>query len=185
VSEFAYDGSKETFMIRQSMILSLGFCASLSILGCGSSGDDGPKGSADASTDPGPVLECPRHTIAGSDKYVDGLSKTGDSGVMKVTFKSASPLPPARGHDVWTIQVTDMSDQPIDGATIDFDKTPFMPCHNHATSVFPTATAAGTPGTYTIDPVYFVMTGIWTVRFKIKAPDARADEVVFEFVIPR
>lgn len=174
-------------MIRRSMRYGLGAWCALSVLSCGSGGDDGPNGSPDAAADANdtPVLECPRHTIADADKYVDGLSKTGVGGVMKVTFKSAQPLPPAKGHDVWTVQITDMANQPITGATIGFDNTPYMPCHNHATTVFPSATEVGTDGTYTIDPVYFVMTGIWTVRFEIKAPDGREDQVVFEFVIPR
>jgi hypothetical protein len=161
--------------------------ATASLTGACSNSDPSAAPGADAAADAndGPILECARHTIANSDTFAEGLTKLGEGGLMKLKFAHAEPLIPAKGHDVWTIQVTDAGGQPINGGQITFDGTPFMPCHNHATSVFPTATPAGTDGTYTIDPVYFTMTGIWTVTFAIKSADAKEDRVLFQFVIPR
>src|SRR4051812_43042779 len=50
--------------------------------------------------------------------YADGLSGAATDGKVKVTFVHASPTPPEKGGNTWTIDVTDDLGQPIDGAMI-------------------------------------------------------------------
>jgi hypothetical protein len=132
-------------------------------------------------------LECPQRgaTLANSDAYVRGLEKTGHDGLLKVKLLEASPPSPVTGNNAWKIQVTDLAGTPIRDAKFDWVRSPWMPCHEHGTSVTPAASAAGADGSYEIEPLYFLMPGIWTTTFNVTSAGGVKDSVTFQFYVPR
>ena len=149
--------------------------------------DDG--GAPDVGPAPGAevALECPQRgaTLANSDTYVAGLEKIGHDGLLKVRLLEASPPSPVKGSNAWKIQVTDLAGHPIRDAKFDWTRSPWMPCHEHGTSVTPLASATGADGSYAIDPLYFLMPGIWTTTFNVTSASGVKDSVAFQFTIPR
>jgi len=96
-----------------------------------------------------------------------------------MTIPSASgSLTPARGNDIWTMKVTDTSNQPQ--AALTMTVLPFMPDHGHGTSVDASITN-NHDGTYTVSPLYFFMPGVWRVTFSTATPK---DSAVFFFCVP-
>ena len=93
----------------------------------------------------------------------------------------ASPSPPAKGNNVWTVQLLDKDGKPVTGATI--VTKPFMPDHNHGSSIKPQATAKGAEGTYEITPVNLFMPGIWQITFTVTTPGGLDDSAVIDFCV--
>lgn len=113
--------------------------------------------------------------------YADGLSAAATDGKVKVTFIDASPTPPEKGGNTWTIDVTDDLGQPIDGATIALK--PFMPDHGHGPTVVPTVKAGSQAGRYVVDLIQLIMPGVWESTFTITKPGGAPDVVVFTFCV--
>ena len=140
---------------------------SIALAACG-------KGTSDA--DAGDVVNCqddPRVTA-----FAPNLSVKSASGAMLYTLVSATPAPPARGNDTWTIHVTDASGQPLPNLSLSV--LPFMPDHGHGTSVTASVTAKG-GGDYTVTPLYFFMPGVWRISFN---PVGSSDVANFWFCVP-
>ncbi len=97
----------------------------------------------------------------------------------KVVLVDASPAPPARGTNTWTLKVTDAQGNSIPGAII--TAKPFMPDHGHGSSVQPVITA-NPDGTFGVTPLYLFMPGLWQVTFTVKTATT-SDDVVFSFCI--
>jgi len=116
----------------------------------------------------------------GIDAWSEGLARTSSSGNVKVTLKSGSPAPPARGTNTWQVTMTDGAGNPISGAQP--TAVPFMPEHGHGSSVTPVMTSTGGPD-YTVTPLYFFMPGVWQVTLTAAADAGVADQVKFEFCI--
>lgn len=144
----------------------------LAVAGC-SSDDKSPSTPNDGS-DAAATGSCASETR--DDTYVAGLEKTSASGKLRVSLLDASPAPPQKGDNVWTIAVRDAADAPIDGATITM--TPFMPDHGHGSAVTPVVTPAGETGKYTIDKIYLPMAGYWEMTIRLGD-----EQVVFGFCI--
>jgi hypothetical protein len=166
----------------------------LAYAGCG--GDPPPTGPNDAgrsmedspaASDGSLPLECPQSgaTLANSDTYVAGLEKTGSRGVFDVRLIEADPPPPARGLNRWTIRVTQTAGGPVGDARFDWTQSPWMPCHQHGTTVVPEAIATDAEGTYLVEPIYFTMPGIWKTTFNILSTEGANDNIAFNFYIAR
>jgi hypothetical protein len=113
--------------------------------------------------------------------YAPNLARSSDSGAFTVRLVSSDPAPPARGTETWTVAVVDQSGAPQDGLAIKV--TPFMPDHNHGTSVKAAVTAAGA-GTYTMSPLYLYMAGYWEVTLNLQTAGGTKDSVMFPVCIP-
>jgi hypothetical protein len=111
-----------------------------------------------AQADAGPTVTCQQDPRV--DTYVANLTKASASGQLKVTLVSSDPAPPLRGTNTWSVKVADGSGNPVANANLTV--TPFMPDHNHGTSVSPSATAKG-DGTYEISSLFLFMPGVWKV----------------------
>jgi hypothetical protein len=145
-------GAWELFRVRSLV------CAAwlgLSLAACGG----GSNAPADAGVTP-PPSACAKDSRA--DTYVAGLQKTGTN--LSVSLVDSMPSPPVKGTNAWTIEVKDMSGAPLDGATIVI--TPFMPDHNHGTSVTPVVSPKG-GGSYGIANLYLFMPGLWQVTIDV------------------
>ncbi len=153
--------------------LPLAFALALTACDQGGDADDGN----DEGADDGPSNPC--ETEDRDDTYMLGLTKTGEQ--VKVKFVDAVPAPPARFDNTWTVEVLDMDDMPMDG--MELEVTPFMPDHQHGTTVVTNVEEGAAPGQYVLDPVNLHMAGLWEVTIEITLPDSTTDSVVFAFCI--
>jgi hypothetical protein len=152
-------------MIRTKSTAGLGALALAAFMMAPGCGDDGHDHEHVASCDDEPRAEA----------YVAGLEKVGTA--VKVQLTSV-PAPPAKGDNTWTILVTDLQDQPLDGLTI--DATPFMPDHGHGTPLQETVTPGTAAGEYVLAPVNLWMPGFWEVTLDLTGtgPNGAIDDQV-------
>ena len=139
--------------------------------------------------------DCTMETRA--DTFSAGMMKIGSQGQVTFKLMSSTPAPPSRGDNTWQLDLVDGSGHPIAGAAV--TATPFMPDHNHGTSIKAVVTEPSA-GHYSIAPVNLWMPGLWQVTIKatpvnlwmpglwqvtLKATPAggTADTAVFSFCI--
>jgi hypothetical protein len=149
----------------------------LPLLSC-SGGDDHSHG-ADSGHD------CSKDSRG--EEYQPAMQKVGEASYA-ISLMDANPAPPARGDNVWKVEVRDADGTPVEGKTIEI-KT-FMPDHQHGSPIVPTITEEGS-GMYTIDPVNLFMGGYWEITVSAVDPgatespddDVDLDSVIFKFCI--
>lgn len=126
--------------------------------------------------DDGTSYNCAAETR--DDDFVVGISKVGTAGVQ---FKllEATPAPPARGDNVWVLELT-KAGTPVNGAAMIV--TPFMPDHQHGTPTDVLIEPMSGPGQYKLAPVNMWMPGLWETTIQVDGPDA--DKAIFRFCIP-
>ena len=161
--------------------------AAVVFAGLGCSGDG--SGARMDGLEGGTFLTCAQEMRA--VPYAPGMQVMSTSGALVVKLLDSEPGPPfVKGNNDWTIEVDDATTAaPVDGAT--FGVMPFMIDHNHGTTVPAVVTPSGTPGQYTIAPLYLYMAGYWQIRLTITPPatgdaDASAppDKAVFHICVP-
>lgn len=165
------------FATHVSAIFARIWCVALcaGAVACSSStGDGGTSGTSGASST---ASACATDTR--KDVYTAGLAKQ-TSGALSIKLMESSPAPPAKQSNVLTLQVTDASGKPVDGATLSV--LPYMPDHGHGSSVKPTVTAKG-GGTYEITNVYLPMPGLWRLTVTVQMPNVAAQDAAFSFCI--
>lgn len=141
--------------------ISASLIAGTLLVACGSSDDAGK-----------PDSQC--------DTYSEGLTKKSDAGLVSVVLESSTPAPPARANNDWMVRVLDATGAPISDAEVTV--TPYMPKHGHGTSVKAVVTRMG-DGLYELDPVNFVMAGVWEVTIDVKLADGQTDKALFTLCI--
>ena len=143
--------------------------------GC-SSPSDSPSTELDAAVPPASVCATDPRVVP----YGSGLEKASKDGSVKVRFVDATPAPPSRGGNTFTIELVDASNKPIDGATI--ATKPYMPDHAHGSSVVPdTKPLSG--GQYVISNLELFMPGVWEITFTIQPAGGSEQTVVFTLCI--
>lgn len=142
--------------------------AALWLAACGHDDGDGPHGEP---------VDC--STATGADTYVANLSKAGTNG-FEMRLVESQPAPPAKGDNIWTVQLLDDTGAAVDGATL--SAVPFMPDHGHGTPITAETTPMGADGMYEIAPINLWMPGIWDVTVDIDA-SGTTDQVVYTFCI--
>ncbi len=145
----------------------------VALVGCGTtsmSGDDQTP------------VDC--STIMGVDTFTVGLEKLGASGNYDFKLMSAMPSPPARGDNVWVLQVNAMTSgavgAPVTGASLTV--TPYMPAHQHGAGLDVNVTDMATPGQYQLEPVNLWMPGVWVTTIQVTSQPT--DSAVYRFCIP-
>ena len=116
-----------------------------------------------------------------ADRYAPGMQKVAPKGQLAVTLLSSDPGPPIKGNNTFTVLVTDGSEVPQAGATLDV--MPFMPDHGHGSPARPVAKPLPDAGKYTVTPLYLFMAGLWEITFNVTAPSGAKDAVVFRFCV--
>lgn len=142
--------------------------------------DDDTEGGHD--TNPASCLEDTR-----DEAYVAGISKTGPAGYV-IAIKDSNPAPPAKGDNLWTVEIRDAAGLPMTGLSV--NSASFMPDHGHGTPIIPTVTELG-EGVYTLDPINLFMPGYWettvtaidTKGNEDPDDDVDLDSVVFKFCV--
>jgi len=145
------------------------------VAGCASS-DSGNGTSNPGATTSATQTACSTDTR--KDVYAAGMTKP--AGPLTVKLLESDPGPPIKGTNNMTVEVTDASGAPVDGAKLTV--TPFMPDHGHGSSVVPTVAASG-GGKYVVSNVYLVMAGLWRVTFSVQAGTAPSADAVFNFCL--
>src|SRR5579862_4509293 len=116
------------------------------------------------------------------ETFSAGMSKAGTQGLMTFKMMSSTPAPPARGDNTWELDIVDSTGAPVAGATVTV--VPFMPDHNHGTSIKAQVTETS-PGHYEATPVNLWMVGFWQITVEAKPAGSGApDAVPFNFCIP-
>ena len=123
--------------------------------------------------------DCATETRA--ETFTAGMSKVGSQGMVTFKLMSSTPAPPGRGNDTWEIDLVDSGGAPVTGAAVTV--TPFMPDHNHGTSIKAQVTEP-TPGHYVAAPVNFWMVGFYQITVKATPSGGNPDAAVFNFCIP-
>ncbi len=121
------------------------------------------------------------------EAFVAGLSKTGEASYL-VALMDSNPAPPAKGDNIWSMELSDPDGNPLAG--LDIDVSAYMPDHGHYSLAVPTITDDGA-GAYTIDPVNLFMPGYWEITLHLLDPvdvdnpddDIELDAVVFKFCV--
>jgi hypothetical protein len=136
------------------------------------------------SSDPPPVTPVPSACAneTRGDAYAPGLQKSGPE--LSVTLLGSEPGPPAMGVNSWDIQVRDAAG--LGGGVrndLAITALPWMPDHNHGTSVKASVTPTGMDGRYMVTPLYLYMAGLWQITLTMQAPAATMDTAVFKFCI--
>jgi hypothetical protein len=133
--------------------------------------------------DPAPdaPVNCADETRA--EPFVVGVDKAAVGGKLDFKMISATPAPPARYQNAWTILVNSMNNNvvgaPMPGAAIQV--TPYMPDHQHGNGI-PVTVTEMTGGMYTLDPMYLGMPGYWEITLDVVA-GGTMDQVVYKICI--
>ena len=147
-------------------------CCAVSLAGCSSAvltpADAGNNVVIDCTKDPR-VLQ-----------YAPNLSVKSASGALDFILLNSNPAPPAAETNVWSMKITNSTgaSQPNVTATV----VPFMPDMGHGTSIVPSMTSNG-DGTYTVQPLYLFMAGVWTITFTTVPASGPSDSAVFFFCV--
>ena len=111
--------------------------------------------------------------------FTANLVKSSTDGALKITIVSGDPAPPTVGTNTWVIKITDGQGAPIATTpTID----PFMPDHNHGTSIKAVATPQP-DGTFSVTPLYLFMPGVWRVTFTMPSSTGVPESIAFFFCV--
>jgi hypothetical protein len=150
------------------------------LLGCACDGAASPATEDGEASEAASSGEAPRgcELEPRADAYALGMQKQGES--FTVAFIDAMPAPPARGDNTWRVRVHDGDGVALGDATLSVD--PFMPDHQHGTSIATHVVATDTPGEYELSPVNLFMPGLWDVTIGIE-DEGRTDAVVFRFCV--
>jgi hypothetical protein len=158
------------------LVASFALAALAAVAGCSSSSSSGGATSPGANDDSG-VIGC------GGDKraeaYSAGMGQKGTGGIFRFELANANPAPETTGTEVWTLKVTDAAGAAVTDATFPVMK-PWMPEHGHGTS---TVTVTNNhDGTYTLDPMYLYMLGLWEIDITA-ASSGKSDSTSFYFCL--
>jgi hypothetical protein len=138
----------------------IGLGLSVAFVACGTS--DKPAMSSAGTT----VVDTDGSTVSCTDDprisvYTANLKKPGQNGVLSFTLVESEPAPPARGINVLKLKV-EMDGTPVTGDLLAALK---MPDHGHPTTVQPIVTFDPSTATYTINPAFLYMPGVWLLQF--------------------
>ena len=147
------------------------FAVTFALAACGKSGTP-------AESVPDAGYDCSMETRA--DTFSAGMSKVGTQGMLTFKLMSSQPAPPARGNNTWDLDIVDSTGAAVTGATLVV--TPFMPDHNHGTSI-KTIVTEPTPGHYVLTSVNLWMPGFWQTTIEATPQGATADAANFNFCI--
>ncbi len=153
--------------------LSLVFCA-VSCAACGTS----PGSSLTPDAGDAVVIDCAKDSRILT--YAPNISVKSATGALNFSLIDSNPAPPASGTNVWSMRITNTSG--VSQLNVAADVVPFMPDMGHGTSVTPEMTA-NADGTYTVQPLYLFMAGVWTVTFTTVLQSGQSDSAVFYFCI--
>ncbi len=156
-------------MHRKTLLVMVGaFC----LAACGSS----PTGLTPV--DAGNFIDCTHDPRV--SQYAPNLTVKSTSGALNFVLLSSNPAPPAAETNVWSMRITNGTG--VNQANVVANVLPFMPDMGHGTSITPSM-SANSDGTYTVQPLYLFMAGIWSITFTTVPASGPSDSAVFFFCV--
>lgn len=147
------------------------------MIGCSSSSSSSTGSTSSASDTDAQAIGC------GGDKraetYAAGMGQMGTTGTFHFILMNANPAPETTGTEVWTLKLTDASGAAVTDATFPVMK-PWMPEHGHGTATVEITN--NKDGTYTLNPMYLFMLGLWEVDMTASA-GGKTDSTSFFFCL--
>jgi hypothetical protein len=167
-------------------VIGAALVAAGAVIGCSSSPDDSKGNSSadtatDASSDAATTVDSSGLVSCDDPReqaYSAGMQQAGASGVFTFKLVSSTPAPPADETNVFVLEVLDSGGQPVTGATITV--TPTMPLMSHGT--IPVTVSPNADGSYTLQPVYLFMGGLWEIAVHATA-SSKTDTTSFFFCV--
>lgn len=160
-----------------------GFALALSSIGVAcSSATGGPANSAGATVpdDEAGADASVCQSDPAIEAYSANLPMAGSAGLLKFVLVSASPAPPVRGINSWTLKLLDASGTPVTNATFPTIKL-WMPYMRHGSSIIPTVKSNG-DGTYQITELDLIMAGVWQFTFTAQSASIK-DTAMYTFCV--
>jgi hypothetical protein len=119
-----------------------------------------------------------------TEALAPNLTHKGANGLSFVIV-SADHVPLTMGNSTWTVKVLDAAGQPAAGAVLSFPKgshpsNPWMPDHGHG--ALPARSSTNADGTFTVTPLDFFMSGVWSTLIQAKVGDV-TDSTTFTFCV--
>ena len=149
----------------------------VSLTACSSSPRTAGADTASIGTDAADYEGCPGDLPA----FVLGLRANGKDDKVGASLLDASPSPPRRYLNVWTLKLTDEHKQPLSDVDITSIRT-YMPLHGHAGTPAAAAQMLPDPGEVHAD-LNFTMRGYWEVQMNVSSPSAGDEYIVFPVCI--
>ena len=166
--------------LRVALPVALSFGVALGIPGCSSGDPTAPSPGSSSDSDTIGCTNDPR-----GEDFTPNLTHKGDSGMLSFVIAGSNFSPPAIDDNSWTLKVLDASGQPVKDADLTFPKgvhpsDPWMPDHPHGAHA---AMAVNKhDGTYTVEPLYFSMGGIWST-YVAATSGSVTDSTTFTFCV--
>jgi len=156
--------------------------AGAALVCCACSSSSSSSGTSNPGEDSG-VIGCGGDQRA--QAYSADMGQMGTSKVFKFELVSATPQPVTTGTEVWVVKILTASGSPVTDAT--FPSTPstpnprpWMPEHGHGTSLV--SVTNNHDGTYTFDPMYLFMEGLWETDIVVESGGS-TDSTKFYFCL--
>lgn len=112
--------------------------------------------------------------------FTQGLEARSDKGTLTLRLLTIDPNPVFKGNNAWKLQIVDAAGSPVDG--LEVSVKPFMPDHNHGSSIVPSVTPAGSDGRYDVTLLNLFMPGLWQVTFTVKS-QGQTEQATFSFCV--
>jgi hypothetical protein len=104
-------------------------------------------------------------------------TRTSEAGRYRATIRPQGDGIPQGKLQRWTLHLETATGAPVDSAAIAVDGG--MPQHGHGLPTKPRVTRALGNGDHLVEGMKFNMGGWWVVKFRVSAPAAAPDSVVF------
>lgn len=115
-------------------------------------------------------------------KFSLGMSTENDDGSIKVSVLEASPSPPARFLNDWTVKLTGSDDAPRNDVKLSRVRA-FMPVHGHYGTPDPKLKEHDEdPNVFDVDKLNLFMRGPWQILLDVNSDDG-ASQLVFEVCV--
>jgi hypothetical protein len=166
----------------------MGLTTSVLVSACGGRYPSAEPGANDdsgvADGPPAPADEMPFGCAAlapDAEKYLPRTTKAGRNGMLFFELVESRPAPPRRGSNAFVVAVRDATG-PVE---VDLSVLPRMGRQRDPVAVVVTFDAATT--TYTAEPVYLFITGVWNIEMSARNLGSDGgpplDSAVFSFCV--
>lgn len=112
-----------------------------------------------------------------------GLTASSQDGAIKAVVREASPVPPARFFNDWTVALERDDDTPVEDASLQSVRA-FMPVHGHYGTPDPRVRRRDDePAVFELEKINLFMRGPWEVKLIVRLPNAGDAEIVFDVCV--
>lgn len=111
-----------------------------------------------------------------------GMQARVVEGSIHASVIEASPAPPMRYLNDWTVELSDAQGNALEDVRIESAR-PFMPVHGHDGNLQPKVRALSEPGRFSVADLNLFMRGPWEIQLRLHAESAGDGYVVFDVCV--